>query len=89
MTFCGVSGSARVKSGPRNSYCCDRHGFTEGCQGPEHLGETPCMECGGGVADEINRICVNCADQRYRKMREAALGRAIVYTTERPRTYLL
>ena len=47
------------------------------------------MACGGGVADEQARTCVNCADRPHRRIREAGLGTPIVYTTERPRSHLL
>jgi hypothetical protein len=79
----------QLKSESVLSYCRLCRATTEECQGPEHLGVTPCMECGDGLVDEANRECANCVDQPYRSLREAALGRPIIYTSERPRSYLL
>jgi len=76
-------------SGRKYSSCPGCNEVTEECQDPKHLGKTKCMLCGGGVADEQARICVNCADLPYRRIREAGLGSPIIYTTERSRSYLL
>lgn len=39
------------------------------------------MDCGGGIADVVNRTCVNCIDLPYRTKREALSGERIAYTT--------
>lgn len=64
---------------------CGRCGArTESCQNVSHRGQTPCMECGGGLGDTSNRFCVNCVDLPWREKREQHLGRPIVYKSEKP-----
>jgi len=64
------------------SYCPRCSTLTEECHALEHRGITRCMECGGGVADDKKRVCVNCCDLPFRKLREEGLGEPIHYESE-------
>jgi hypothetical protein len=71
---------------PVYAYCTRCETRTAQCKNPEHRGWNQCMECGGGLAEAQVQHCRNCFDLPWREKREAALGRAIVYTFEEPPT---
>jgi hypothetical protein len=69
------------KRAPVYEFCARCEAEREACKSPEHR-DRRCMVCCGGIGDRSNRYCSNCLDLPFRKKREEALGRSVVYAGE-------